>query len=295
MSQAAGPTREASRRALAWALALTVVTMVLEAVVGFASGSLALLADAGHMLGDAAALGLALAAAALAALPAGGRRSFGHYRAEILAALANGIVLGVIAGGIVVEAIERMGAPAPIAGGPMLAVAVVGLAVNLACAAILHRARGEGLNVRAALLHVLGDTLGSLGAIVAGVVVLVTGRPGADLVVAGLIAALILVSAVRLVLDAVDVLLESVPRHLDSQEIARAFGGVAAVRSIHDLHVWCVTPGFECLSCHVVVEPEADGDAVLEALATLAATRFGIHHTTFQLEIADRRDREHVH
>ena len=290
-----GPSRAASRTALSWALALTAFTMVVEAVAGWWSGSLALLADAGHMLGDTAALALALVALRLAARPASGRRSFGHYRAEILAALANGIVLGVIAAFIVFEAIGRLGEERIIDGVPMLAAAIVGLVVNLVCAFILNRAGDEGLNVRGAFLHVVGDTLGSAGAIVAGVVILAVGWTPIDVIVACVVALLILVSAVRLVLDSVDVLLESVPRHLDLGEIEQALAAVAGVTSVHDLHVWCVTSGFECLSCHVVLAADADGDAVLEALAALAAGRFGIGHTTFQLEIVDRKDREHVH
>ncbi|MHC5020630.1 MAG: cation diffusion facilitator family transporter [Planctomycetota bacterium] len=290
-----GPDRSASGRALMIALVLTSVTLTVEVVAGWWSGSLALLADAGHMLSDAAALGLALFAARVAARAPDGRRSFGHYRAEILAALANGVLLVGIAVAIGVEAIGRIGGSPEIDSTPMLVAAVIGLVVNLICASVLHRASHEGMNVHGAFLHVLGDTLGSVAAITAGVVIATTGWMLIDVIAAGVVGVLILVSAVRLVVESVDVLLESVPRHLDLGEIEQGLAAVDGVESIHDLHVWCVTTGYECLSAHVVVAGGADGEAVLNALAEVCVGRFAIDHTTFQLEWVDRKDREHVH
>ncbi len=291
-----GLNRSASRRALSIALLLTSITLAVEAVAGWMSGSLALLADAGHMLSDTAALALALFACTIAGRAPGARRSFGHYRAEILAALANGVLLVGIAVGIGVEAIGRIGQSPEIDSTPMLIAAVIGLVVNLVCAVLLHRASHEGLNVRGAFVHVLGDTLGSVAAITAGIVIATTGWVTIDVIAAGIVALLILVSAVRLVLESADVLLESVPRHLDIAEIEQALREVDGVRSIHDLHVWCVTTGFECLSSHVVLEDGTDADTVLTALAAVCEQRFDIDHTTFQLEWVDRTDREqHVH
>lgn len=290
-----GPDRSGSRRALTFALILTTITLVVEAVAGWMSGSLALVADAGHMLSDAAALGLALFATTVASRAAGGRRSFGHYRAEILAALANGVLLGGIAVGIGLEAISRIGSHPEIDSAPMLIAAVIGLVVNLICAAVLHRASHEGLNVHGAFLHVLGDTLGSVAAITAGVVIVTTGWMLIDVIAAGVVTLLILFSAVRLVRDSADVLLESVPRHLDIAEIESALVAVDGARNVHDLHVWCVTTGYECLSAHVVVEEGSDVEAVLDALAEVCLRRFDIDHTTFQLEWLDRKDRERVH
>ncbi|MCI0341797.1 MAG: cation diffusion facilitator family transporter [Planctomycetales bacterium] len=284
--------RAETARALRSALALTAGMTAVEFGAGLWTGSLALLADAGHMLSDTAALGFALLASWLAGRPASPERSFGYYRLEILAALANGALLLAITGGVVFEALRRVADPPEILGLPMLLVALAGLAVNGTCAGILHRARSGGLNVRGALLHVVGDALGSIGAVLAAALVLATGFRHADPLVALGIAALILVSAVRLVWDAADVLVESVPENVDVSALETALSGVPGVRSVHDLHVWAVTAGFECLACHVLVEAAANGPEVLDRLSKVAAERFGIHHTTFQLETVDRRDRE---
>jgi cobalt-zinc-cadmium efflux system protein len=274
------------RRALAGALALVAAFMVIELVSGYVAGSLALLADAGHMLGDAGALALALFAAWLGSRPATPGRSFGYRRAEILAALANGVVLVAIAIWIVVEALQRLRDPIEPSGGWVLLVGAVGLALNLAAAWMLNRRRSESLNVQGALRHVLADALGSVGVIVAGGVVLLTGWSYADPLIAVGIAALVLASSWTLLRDSVAILLESAPRGMSVDEIGRAMVEVDGVREVHDLHVWTITSGFPTLSAHVLVDPEADCHGKRRELERLLADRFELTHTTLQVEHA---------
>jgi cobalt-zinc-cadmium efflux system protein len=276
----------ADRRALGFALALISCFLVVEVVVGVLADSLAVLADAGHMLADAGSLALALFAAWLAGRPATPQRSFGYRRAEILAALANGVALVVVAVWIVVEAVGRLSDPPDVAGGWVLAVGAVGLVVNLAAAGVLHRAGSHSLNVRAALLHVLADLLGSVGVIVAGLVVLTTGWELADPLVAMLIAVLIVVSAWRLLRESVSVLLEATPVGMSAEEIGRAMLGVPQVVQVHDLHVWTITSGFPALSAHVLVDPGADCHAIRRRIETVLGERFELGHTTLQVDHA---------
>jgi cobalt-zinc-cadmium efflux system protein len=274
------------RRALAGALVLVASFAAVEVVVGYTAGSLALLADAGHMLGDAGSLGLALFAAWLGARPATPERSFGYRRAEILAALANGVALVAIAIWIVVEAVQRLRDPLDANGGWVLAVGVTGLALNLAAAGVLHRRASVSLNVQGALRHVLADALGSLGVILAGAIVLLTGWRYADPLVAVAIAALVLGSSWTLLRDSVAILLESAPRELDAGEIGRAMIEVDDVHEVHDLHVWTITSGFPTLSAHVLVTPDADCHGKRRELEQLLAERFGLTHTTLQVDHA---------
>jgi cobalt-zinc-cadmium efflux system protein len=278
--------RAGDRRALRIALAITLTVLGVEVVGGLLSGSLALLADAGHMATDALGLGLALVAVRLAARGPSPGKSFGHRRAEVLAALANGVLLGAVALQVAIEAAGRFGAPRPIEGPLMLGVASAGLLANLAAAAVLTRVGSRGLNVRAALLHVLGDALGSVGAILAAVAILTFGWLWADPAVAVVIAGLILVSAVRLVRESLDVLMEGTPPHVDVDALLAAIRAVPGVLDVHDLHVWTLTSGYHALSAHVDVSPDADPHAVLHILSDLAQQRFAIAHTTFQLEHA---------
>jgi cobalt-zinc-cadmium efflux system protein len=276
--------RARSRRALALVLVLTAAYTVVELVAGLLTGSLALLADAGHMLGDVGALGLALGAAWLASRPATPDRSFGFQRAEILAALVNGLVLVAIAIWIFIEAIGRLDDPPGILGGWMLAVAVVGLAVNLVAAGILTRAAGESLNVQAALRHVLADLASSAGVAVAAIVVLATGWNQADPIAGMAIALLILASSWSILRDSVVILLEATPSGIDAPEVGRRMAGAEGVVEVHDLHIWTITSGFPALSAHVLVARGDDCHARRLELEQMLAAEFGLEHTTLQVE-----------
>jgi cobalt-zinc-cadmium efflux system protein len=283
-----GVDREADRRALRIALAITVTFLAVEVVGGWLAGSLALLADAAHMATDALGLALALLAARLAGRRPTWEKTFGHRRAEVLAALANGVLLGAVAIQVAIEAVGRFGAPPAVEGRLMLGVAAAGLAANAAAAAVLARAGSGGLNVRAALWHVLGDALGSVGALAAAAGILAFGWVRADPAVAIAISLLILVSAWRLVREALDVLMEGTPAHVEVDALIAAIRAVPGVVDVHDLHVWTLTSGYHALSAHVDVSPDAEPHAVLHILADLAEKRFGVAHTTFQLETVER-------
>jgi cobalt-zinc-cadmium efflux system protein len=277
------------RRRLGVALALIAGFMVFELVVGILADSLAVLADAAHMLSDAAALGVALVAAWIAARPVSAERTFGSMRAEILAALANGVMLVALAIWILVAAIDRLRDPPDPLGGWILAAGLVGIAVNLAAAAVL---RGRtSLNLRAASRHVLSDLLGSIGVVVAGVIVLATGWAYADPLVSLAIAALVLASSWSVLRDSVTILLEGTPAGMDAGEIGSAMVSVPGVQEVHDLHVWTITSGFPSLSAHVLVPEGDDCHAVRRLLEEMLGERFGLTHTTLQVEHAAERDR----
>jgi len=276
--------RVASRRALGVVLVLTVGFTVVEVVGGFLTDSLALLADAGHMLSDTFAIGLALVALTLAARPSTPRRSFGFQRAEILAAFVNGLTLVLISGWIIWEAVGRFQDPPDVLGGWMLAVAAVGLVVNAISAAILMRSEHASLNMRAALRHVLADFLGSLGVIVAAVVILLSGWTVVDPLVSIAIALLILGSAWAVLRDSTAILMEETPSGLDADAVARAITEVPGVTSVHDLHVWTITSGFEALSAHVLVGRGEDCHGLRREIERVLASQFDITHTTLQVD-----------
>ncbi|MGI8438890.1 MAG: cation diffusion facilitator family transporter [Thermoleophilaceae bacterium] len=278
------PDRASSVRALGFALAMTALLAAVEAVGGVLTGSLALLADAGHMVSDAASLALALVAVALARRPATSQRSFGLQRAEILAALANGVGLVLIAAWIVWEAVERLGEPGEVLAGPMLGVAMAGLAVNAGSALVLARGAEESLNRSAALRHVVADALGSVGAIVAALVILTTGWRYADPLVSMLIAALVLASSRSILRDSLRVLLEEAPPGIDVEEVGRRMVGVEGVREVHDLHVWTITSGFPALAAHVLVGAGCDCHETRRVLEGMLHGEFAIEHTTLQVD-----------
>ena len=284
------PGRGTNHRPLAIALAITTAILVAELIGGLLTGSLALLADAGHMATDVAALALALFAAWLARRPATPRRSFGFLRAEVLAALVNAATLVAVSIIIFWEAIRRFGDPPEVDSGPMLAVAAVGLVANAVAAWVLARGAGHGedLNTRGAYLHVLGDLLGSLGAIVAALVMLTTKWYLADPVLSVCIGGLIVWGAWRLLREAVDVLLEAAPPAIDMAAVRDAMGSVGGIVGVHDLHVWTVTSGLVTLSAHVEVAGTRDWHDVLPELAAVLRERFGIAHVTVQPEEAHR-------
>ncbi len=279
-----GHSHASGRRALALALGLIVGLMVAEVVFGVVAGSLALLADAGHMLTDAAALGLALVAASFAARPARGRWTFGFRRLEILAAHVNGITLVVIGVVIVYTAIRRLIDPPDVRGGIVLVVALVGVVVNVAAAALLARPSRHSLNVRGAFLHVATDLAAFAGTAVAGALVLATGRDQWDPIASLVVAGLIFWSSFVLLRDSTRILLEMAPA--EPREIAEAMLGVRHVADVHDLHVWTVGSGFPSVSAHVLVEPGADCHAIRLELANLLGERFGLSHSTLQVEHA---------
>ena len=276
--------RVGSRRALGLVLALTVAYTGAEIVGGLLTGSLALLADAGHMLGDSAALALALGAAWLATRPATPERSFGFRRAEILAALANGLALVAIAIWVFVEAIRRLDDPPHVLGGWMLLVAAVGLGVNIAAAGILARAAEENLNVQAALRHVFADLAASVGVAIAALVILTTGWRQADPIAGLAIALLILASSWTILRDSVAILLEATPAGLDAEEVGRRMAEAEGVVEVHDLHIWTITSGFPALSAHVLVRRSDDCHGRRRELEHLLATEFNLTHTTLQVE-----------
>jgi cobalt-zinc-cadmium efflux system protein len=267
-------------------LVLTAVFMVVEAAGGWLSGSLALLADAGHMLTDVGALALSLVTAWIAQRPAGENKTFGYLRWEILAALVNGAALFGIAALIVVEAVQRLQDPRPIRTGLFLAVAAAGLVVNLVSLAVLHRVREGSLNVRGAYLHVMGDALGSVGALSAAAIVALTGWTLADPIVSIALSLLILVGGWRLVRESTDILLEAAPRHVSMPEVQRRMLAVPGVSAVHDLHVWTVTTGMVAMSGHAVVPDLVDHPGVLEGIRAEMG-RLGFGHVTVQLEVED--------
>jgi cobalt-zinc-cadmium efflux system protein len=283
-SHGPGAYREADRRALLIAAGLTAGFMVAEVVGGLLTDSLALLADAGHMLSDSFSLFLALGAVALAARPATARRTYGFKRAEILAALINGILLVVVSVWIVVEAISRIGNPPEVLGGWMLVVAVAGLLVNLIAAWVLARSAGESLNVKAALRHVLADVAGSVGVILAALIILATGWELADPIVSIVISVLIAASAWSILRDSVDVLLEAAPPGIDTEEIGYAMAALPGVEQVHDLHIWQITSGMPMLSAHVLVGPGDDCHGLRRDLERLLEDEYEIDHTTLQVE-----------
>ena len=285
----APPTAAAGqRRRLAVVLGLTLAVLVAEAVGAALTGSLALLADAGHMATDAAGIALALGAVTLAQRPPGGRRTFGWQRLEILAAVANGLLLVAVAGVVVVQAVRRIGDPPEIDAGPMLVIAGIGLAVNLVGLAVLHQGRTTSLNVRGAYLEVLADALGSVAVVAAALVIAGTGWTPADTVASLLIGALVLPRAWHLLREALDVLLEAAPRGVDLAEVRAHMLGVDGVLGVHDLHAWTITSGLPVLSAHVVVTDEAleagHGGRILDALCECLGAHFDMEHCTFQLE-----------
>lgn len=265
-------------------LALTVAFTVVEVVGGIVTGSLALLADAAHMLSDNASLAVALFAAWLAGRPAGPNRTFGYRRAEILAALFNGVALVAISIWIFIEAANRFRDPPEVEAGLMLAIAAAGLAVNLVAARILHGHADGNLNVSAALRHVLADLLGSIGVIAAAAIILATGWEYADPAVSVLIGFLILVSSWGILRDSTQILLEGSPAGIEVEQVGNAMAAMPGVAQVHDLHVWEITSGFPALAAHVLVGRETDCHAVRRELETMLRERFELEHTTLQLD-----------
>lgn len=277
--------RERNQRRLALVLVLVLGYAGVELVGGVVTGSLALLSDALHMVSDSAALALSLLAGVLAARPAQKRRTFGNSRVEILAALANGVALAVVALFISVNAFERYFAPRDVAGAGLLAVAAGGLAVNLVALFVLEGGRGDSLNVRGAFLHVASDTLASVGVCLAGVGIWKLGWLWLDPLVSLAVSVLVLGAAWQLIRAALDVLMEAVPPHLDPEEIRDALLEVEGVRALHCLHVWTIGSGEISLSSHLVVDPGPGTDALLERVRERLSERFSIDHTTIQIEL----------
>ena len=276
------------RRALTLALVLVLALMAGEVVAGMIGHSLALLADAGHLLTDAAALGFALVAATMAARPAAGRWTFGYSRLEILAAQANGITLGLIALWVVWSAVHRLLDPHVVRGGLVLAVALAGVAVSLVASLLLARASRESLNIRGAFLHVLTDVAAFGAAALAGGLILATGWDRFDPIASIAVAALMLWSSSQLLRESTLIFLERAPRDADPEAIGRALVSERDVVEVHDLHVWTVTSGFPALSAHVLVTPGADCHAARRRLELILSERFGLTHTTLQVEHAER-------
>ncbi|HEV7399839.1 MAG TPA: cation diffusion facilitator family transporter [Solirubrobacterales bacterium] len=273
-----------SRRRMWIALGINVAMLAAEAVGGVLTGSLAVLADAGHLLSDVGAIGLALFAAALAARPAAGRMTFGYQRSEILAALVNGLLLVVVAIAIAFAAIGRLGDPPQIDGLGVLGLGLLGLFGNVAATVVLARGEREDVNLEGVLRHSAADALGSLGVVIAGAFVLAGGSSIVDPIVSLAIAALILASSWRLIAEPVGVLMEAAPTGVDVDAAGAAICEEDGVRSVHDLHIWTVTSGFGALAAHVVVSSECDRDLVRRRIELLLHERFEIDHTTLQVE-----------
>ena len=285
----------ASTRALAWALGLTFVILLVEAIGGLISNSLALLADAGHVLTDAGALGLSLFVAWLSRQPSAAQKTYGYLRWEILAALINGATLLGISAWIVIEAVQRFRHPEHVAGGVMLGAAALGLVVNGVAARLLHGAHDHSLNVRGAYLHVLGDMLASFGTVVAAFVIRFTGWLAADPIASLLTTLLIVAGAWTLVRESVDVLLEASPPHIELEKVRARLESIPNVESVHDLHVWTVTSGMVAMSAHAIVRDSKCHQDVLERAHDLLID-MGIQHVTIQLECEAMDEREpHLH
>jgi cobalt-zinc-cadmium efflux system protein len=278
--------RAGGRRRLAWALAITIGYMIAEIVGGYLSDSLALLADAGHMFSDAAALGLSLFASWISTRPPTQKLTYGYYRAEILAALANGATLIAISIVIFIEAFRRFQEPEPVAGVLMLSIATGGLLVNIAGMLILHGGRDASLNVRGAWLHLVTDAMGSVATIIAGVLIAWRGWYWVDPAASIAIGLLVIYSSWDLVKQAIAILMEGTPSHLDLETIETAMREVDGVAEVHDLHVWTITSGLDSLSAHAVVEGDRDPRTALTALQHVLHEKFSIEHVTIQIDPA---------
>lgn len=293
-----GTAAYAYRRRMAVVLAIVATILVVQVVGAIVSGSLALLADAGHLLADGFGVALALLATTMAARPPSTARTFGWQRAEILAALTNGVVVAAIAVFAVVGGVRRLAEPSDVDGGLMLVIAVIGLVGNVVCMLLLRRGQGESLNVRGAYLEVLGDTLGSLAVVTAAIVIMTTGYLRADAIASILIGAMILPRAWLLLRDVVNVLLEATPKGVDLDDVRRHMLDAPGVVDVHDLHAWTITSGVPVLSAHVVVdegELAACGTgSVLDGLHLCLAGHFDIEHSTFQIEPRGHAEHEHA-
>jgi len=297
--RAAGPVREGEQRRLMVALGVALVATVAEAVGGWVSNSLALLSDAGHMLADAAAIGLSLFALRMAARPADSKRTYGYYRLEILAALVNGAVLFAIAAGIAVEGYRRLLHPEPVGVRTVVLLSCFGIVLNALGMWITHAGAHGSMNLRSTFLHLAGDLLNSIGVLVSALLIAWTGQLAVDPVVSFLIAGTIVWSAIRLCREAVDVLLEGAPGHIPVADVSSAIAQVPGVAAVHDLHVWTITSGLVALSCHIVVTcdgPECRShDEILTEAKAVLRERFAIEHTTIQFESDQYRHEEVVH
>lgn len=285
----------ASIKSLRVALAMTAALLVVEVVGGLMSNSLALLADAGHMLTDVAALALSLFVAWFSHQPVTPQKSYGYLRWEILAAFLNGSALLLISAYIVFESVMRLRTPEPVAAGLMLGVAISGLLINVISAAILHGSAHESMNVRGAYLHVLGDLLGSVGTVAAAIIIRLTGWLQADPIASFITTALIVRGAWTLVKESIDILLESTPRHINSDDVRAQLEAIPGIESVHDLHVWSVTSKMVAMSAHAIVRDASQQQHVLEHVHD-AMSLFGISHVTVQIEQKDMGAREaHAH
>lgn len=284
----------ASRSRLVIVFVVTLAVLVVEVIGGLASNSLALLADAGHMLTDVVGIGLALGAIWVAGRAPDRSRSFGYLRLEILAAVVNAVLLLGVAAFILYEAWQRFSHPGEVTSGLMLAVALLGLGANAVALYLLREAQASSLNMRGAYLEVVGDFAGSAAVIVAAVVIAATGWAQADALASAAIGLLILPRTYGLLREAVDVLLEATPKGLDMDQVRSHILEAPGVRDVHDLHAWTITSGLNVVSAHVVLDPGADPPAVLDHLCTCLAGIFDIDHSTFQLETADRRRLEEI-
>ncbi len=275
---------ELSKKRLTLVLTITAIFMVVELAGGLISNSLALVADAAHMLTDVGALGLSLFVLWFSRRPARPEKTYGYLRLEILAALINGVTLVVIAIAIFWQAYQRLLRPEPVEGALMLGVAVAGLIVNVIAARLLHSSAAHSLNLRGAYLHVIGDLVGSVGAITAALLILTTGMVIADPIISVIVGLLVLYSSWKLVRESVDVLLESVPAHIDLSAVRKTIDEIPGVDQVHDLHVWTVTSGMICMSGHAVVQNPDHNQRVLQEIHKALRDRFGISHITVQLE-----------
>lgn len=286
--------RTANRKKLTIALIITVSFMFAEIIGGIWSNSLALLSDAGHMFSDAFSQALSLIAFTLAAKPITSKRTYGFYRFEILAAFINGITLAVIAVYIYYEAFQRIVNPPEVQSNIMLVIAFFGLLANIAAAWVLSRGEGskENLNMRSAFLHVLGDLLGSVGAIAAGLLIMFFGWYIADPIISIVIATLVLLSGWRVTKESVRILIEATPKHIDADKLKRKVKEIGGVVDIHDLHVWTLTSGVEMLTCHVVIEKGKNTQEMLLLVRGIIHDSFGIDHVTLQIEMEDLAESE---
>lgn len=286
--------REGNKRGLIIALSITTIIMILEFFGGLFTNSLALLSDSGHMLSDASSMALSLVAIWFASRPPSSNKTYGYYRFEILAALFNGVTLFVIAGFIVKEAIQRFTEPPTVSSGTMIIIAIIGLAANLLSAlALLKKADvKENINLKSAYIHIIGDALGSVGAIVAGLLMLLFDWYIADPIISVIVALLILKSAWGVLKQSIHILMEGSPVMIDKEEVFAVLKNIEGVKNVHDLHIWTITSGLDTLSCHILIEDKKDEQEVLQQAINLIRDNYKIEHTTIQIEKSNLRHQE---